>query len=255
MPGTVSVATPTEVSQQLDIPPATLRRYVAVFGQYLSAEARLPRGRQFSEADLETLARIRALLGDGSSVEEVAAALGGGGTAPAQNTPAPTGSEQARVDVASSRREAVGQISPEPVTDRASVSSVAAAPMQPSVPSQATQPRPGVEEPSPIAAARAEDDTLAAVDEDADAEDEEERPRWRSYARVQPVRSSREARKMVAELGGVDHLSQRLALAEDRLLNSNERMAVLEARVARLEEWLRMPWYRRLLAKPPDYNL
>lgn len=202
------MATPTEVSEQLDIPSATLRRYVSLFGEHLSEEAKRPRGRQFGEADVQVLSRIRSLLADGSSVDEVQAALGAAPLPPAETPPA--------------------QAPPE-----------VAAPLP--------NPEPPVQ-------------TIVVTDEpEADAEEPGEEPdtwpRWRTFPKVQPVRTSREVRKMAAEMGVTDHLSQRLALAEDRIMTNNERMAVLEARIARLEEWVKTPWYRRIFSKPPEYDL
>lgn len=207
------MATPTEVSEQLGIPPATLRRYVSLFGEHLSEEARVPRGRQFGEADLEVLVQIRSMLAGGSSVEDVQEALGG--------TPTP-------------------KSEPDPAV-AATPTAVVKATAEPS----------------------AEDESApgdASVDEDGDDDEEADEetdswPRWRSFPKVQPVRTSREVRKMAAEMGVTDHLSQRLALAEDRIMTYNERMAVLEARIAKLEEWVRTPWYRRIFSKPPEYDL
>ncbi len=204
--------TPSEVSEQLGIPPATLRRYVSLFGGHLSEEARLPRGRRFGEADLAVLAQIRSLLSAGSSVDEVRAALGG--------TPAPL-----------------------PVREPTET------PASPSADALESPP-----EPEPVEA------TAEVLPEDEDSggdetEEAESRSRWRSFPKVQPVRTSREVRKMAAEMGATDHLSQRLALAEDRIRTYNERMAVLEARIAKLEEWVKTPWYRRIFSRPPDYDL
>lgn len=231
------MATPTEVSEQLDIPPATLRRYVSLFGDHLSEEAKLPRGRQFGDEDLEVLARIRTMLSDGSSVEDVQTALRGGAPSETEQT-RPAGSEAPEGATALTVEAEPETIRPVPV-------------VQSELLSEAAPPESG----AGTEIAEAADGEAPEVEKGAGDDEPGDRPHWRSYARVQPVRSSREVRKMVAETGSVDLLSQRLALAEDRIMTSNERMAVLEARIVRLEEWLTMPWYRRLFAKPPEYDL
>jgi len=252
----VGVVTPSEVSQQLEIPPATLRRYVSLFGEHLSEEATAPRGRQFGDADLATLARIRAMLSEGSSVDDVHEALRTG-TVPEVEGGRPQPSDEPQAP-APAPQETDAASAPAPEPEPAPDAPVGVPEEEPTAPA-GEEARPGSDDALTVAPEPADSSPEArAADEageDEEADELEERPRWRTFARVQPVRSSREARKMAADLAGTDHLSQRMSLAEDRIMTSNERMAVLEARIARLEEWLRMPWYRRLFAKPPEYDL
>ncbi len=67
---------PGQVSNLLEIPPSTLRRYVKLFGErHLSPAARKRRGRRFTDADVTTLAQIRALIGEGIPLHEVSVHL------------------------------------------------------------------------------------------------------------------------------------------------------------------------------------
>ncbi|MGI6207532.1 MAG: MerR family transcriptional regulator [Anaerolineae bacterium] len=201
------MATPTEVSDRLDIPPATLRRYVSLFGDHLSEGARRQRGRQFDEADIETLSRVRELFAAGKSTEEVTAALGGKAPEPTVTTPP-------------SQRE--------PVLERRSSEPVAAPPAQ----AETEQPEEGADAPPG------------------------HRPRPRQFPRSEPVRSSLEVQKLAAKsFGATEGLSQKVALHEDRLSRTDERLLVLEYRLTRLEEWLKLPWYKRLFSRPPLYEL
>jgi len=63
--------TPGELSELLDIPSSTLRRYVKHFGDHLSEDAQLPRGRRFHESDMHTIAMIRDLTQRGYKLEEI----------------------------------------------------------------------------------------------------------------------------------------------------------------------------------------
>lgn len=63
--------TPGEVSTMLSIPPSTLRRYVATFGEYLTPEARKKRGRNFTEEDINVIAQIRDLASQGIPLESI----------------------------------------------------------------------------------------------------------------------------------------------------------------------------------------
>jgi len=63
--------TPGEVSRLLDVPPSTLRRHVALLGEYLSPEARRQRARLFTMADVEILARVRQLTDQGMHLEDI----------------------------------------------------------------------------------------------------------------------------------------------------------------------------------------
>jgi len=64
--------TPGQVSDMLDIPSSTLRRYAKEFSSHLSEEAQEPgRKRRYIELDLVILARARKLLNTGQSPKEV----------------------------------------------------------------------------------------------------------------------------------------------------------------------------------------
>ncbi|MCH8094099.1 MAG: MerR family transcriptional regulator [Chloroflexi bacterium] len=62
--------TPGQVSDMLEIPPSTLRRYVKDLPKHLSKTATKKRGRRFTELDIATLARARELLQQGRKPEE-----------------------------------------------------------------------------------------------------------------------------------------------------------------------------------------
>lgn len=62
--------TPGQVSDMLEIPPSTLRRYVKDYPEHLSKTATKKRGRRYTEADIATLARARELLQQGRKPEE-----------------------------------------------------------------------------------------------------------------------------------------------------------------------------------------
>jgi len=62
--------TPGQVSDMLEIPPSTLRRYVKDFPKHLSETATKKRGRRFTEHDIATLARARELLQQGRKPKE-----------------------------------------------------------------------------------------------------------------------------------------------------------------------------------------
>lgn len=68
--------TPSQVSDMLGIPPSTLRRYVADFGDHLSAKANRPRGRRYSDQDIATLKKARELLNQRQPVDQVNRLLG-----------------------------------------------------------------------------------------------------------------------------------------------------------------------------------
>lgn len=63
--------TPGQVSDMLEIPPSTLRRYVKDYPEHLSKTATKKRGRRYSELDIATLARAREMLQQGRDPEEV----------------------------------------------------------------------------------------------------------------------------------------------------------------------------------------
>jgi len=63
--------TPGQVSDMLDIPPSTLRRYVKDFPTHLSETATKKRGRRFNERDVTVIARARELLQLGRDPKEV----------------------------------------------------------------------------------------------------------------------------------------------------------------------------------------
>ena len=62
---------PGEVSNLLDVPSSTLRRYVSHFGDYLSEDARRKRSRRFTEQDIQVIAQIRDLTGQGIRLEDI----------------------------------------------------------------------------------------------------------------------------------------------------------------------------------------
>ena len=63
--------TPGQVSDMLDVPSSTLRRYVKQFAAHLSETSTKKRGRRFTERDVATLARARGLLQQGRKPPEV----------------------------------------------------------------------------------------------------------------------------------------------------------------------------------------
>ncbi len=63
--------TPGQVSDMLEIPPSTLRRYVKDYPEHLSKTATKKRGRRYTEADIATLARAREMLQQAPDPEEV----------------------------------------------------------------------------------------------------------------------------------------------------------------------------------------
>ena len=62
--------TPSQIAQMLDIAGSTLRRYAALFGEYLSSGAR-QRRRVYSEGDLATLTLVRKLLSEGVLIKDI----------------------------------------------------------------------------------------------------------------------------------------------------------------------------------------
>jgi len=67
--------TPGQVSDMLEVPPSTLRRYVKDYPEHLSKTATKKRGRRYTEADIATLARAREMLQQGRSPDEVGSLL------------------------------------------------------------------------------------------------------------------------------------------------------------------------------------
>ena len=67
---------PGDASEALGIPSSSLRRYVTIFGDYLSESARRRRGRRFNEQDLGVLTRIRDLATEGVKLADIPARLG-----------------------------------------------------------------------------------------------------------------------------------------------------------------------------------
>jgi len=68
--------TPGQVSDMLEVPPSTLRRYVKQFEKHLSESATKTRGRRFTERDVATLAQARELLQQGRKPKETNELLG-----------------------------------------------------------------------------------------------------------------------------------------------------------------------------------
>lgn len=65
------VFTSGQISDMLEIPPSTLRRYVKDFAAHLSETATKKRGRRFNERDVAVIARAREMLQQGRVPEEV----------------------------------------------------------------------------------------------------------------------------------------------------------------------------------------
>jgi DNA-binding transcriptional MerR regulator len=62
---------PGEVSELLQIPPSSLRRYVSEFGEYLSPNAQQSKRRDYTDQDIATIARIRELTAQGLTSEDI----------------------------------------------------------------------------------------------------------------------------------------------------------------------------------------
>jgi DNA-binding transcriptional MerR regulator len=62
---------PGEVSELLQIPPSSLRRYVTEFGEYLSTSAQQSKRRDYTDQDIATIARIRELTAQGLTSEDI----------------------------------------------------------------------------------------------------------------------------------------------------------------------------------------
>ena len=50
------------------------------------------------------------------------------------------------------------------------------------------------------------------------------------------------------------NLARQQTVTEDRQSRMEERLAMTEYKLARLEEWLKLPWYRRLFSSPPFWG-
>ena len=70
--------TPGQVSDMLEIPPSTLRRYVKDYPEHLSETATKKRGRRYTELDIATLDREQLELArkGGAALEDISLALG-----------------------------------------------------------------------------------------------------------------------------------------------------------------------------------
>ena len=78
--------TPSQVSNMLTIPASTLRRYAVLFADHLSPTGnRKNRRRDYTQTDILTFQRIRDMIGQGLSTEEIAARLPLVDNAPASN--------------------------------------------------------------------------------------------------------------------------------------------------------------------------
>lgn len=62
---------PGETCQLTNIPPSTLRRYVAEFGEHLSPSARKLRGREFDDRDISILVQVRDLAQSGLTLNKI----------------------------------------------------------------------------------------------------------------------------------------------------------------------------------------
>ena len=74
MTNQAALHTPQAVVRELDISPATLRRWADEFADYLSAEANPGQGgghRRYTDSDVQTLWKIKALMNDGATYEQV----------------------------------------------------------------------------------------------------------------------------------------------------------------------------------------
>jgi DNA-binding transcriptional MerR regulator len=74
MTNQAALHTPQAVSNELDISPATLRRWADEFADYLSTEANPVQGgghRRYTEADVQTLWEIKELMNGGATYEQV----------------------------------------------------------------------------------------------------------------------------------------------------------------------------------------
>lgn len=68
--------TPGQVSEMLEIPTSTLRRYSSAWSEFLSASARRSgRKRRYTSEDIVILRRVRELTGQHKAPEEIAALL------------------------------------------------------------------------------------------------------------------------------------------------------------------------------------
>jgi len=74
MTNQAALHTPQAVSGQLDVSPATLRRWADEFADYLSAEANPAQGgghRRYTDVDIHTLQKIKELMNGGATYEQV----------------------------------------------------------------------------------------------------------------------------------------------------------------------------------------
>jgi DNA-binding transcriptional MerR regulator len=65
---------PSEVSQFLDMPPSTLRRYARLFKKYLSPTGQ-QRRRKYTTQDIEIFEKIKTLSADGVPINDISGHL------------------------------------------------------------------------------------------------------------------------------------------------------------------------------------
>jgi len=206
----MAMFTSSQVSDRLGIPQSTLRRYTKILDAYLSPESQRQRGRRYTEKDVALLARARELFGQGHTVEEVARAL---------------------LSVA---EQAVSL---------------------------------GSEEAVPAAETPSGDDTegVAAHSEDRDRGSGHGHELWMEKEPGEAATTAGTVRDEMASLmkavdqlrsdhqelrARIESMAKREALSLNRQVRDDERLEVVEYRLSRLEEWLRLPWYRRLFSTP-----
>ena len=181
MPG----LTPSQVSEMLGIPPATLRRYTKLFAPHLSPDSQRQRGRRYSRADIHMLGRARELFGGGLQTDEV----------------------QERLPESGDEAVPVGSPTPS-VVSGGDVPSVA--------PHGAAAPPEGTDGP---------------------------RHQLEELIRTQEALAA-----------ATSNLARWQMISEDRQSRSDERLSIAEYKLARIEEWLKLPWLKRLFSRPPFWG-
>lgn len=63
--------TPNQVSEMLNIPASTVRRYASIYIDYLSFKHLPGRKREYTDQDISTMARIRDLSNDGLNLKQI----------------------------------------------------------------------------------------------------------------------------------------------------------------------------------------
>jgi len=81
--------TPAQVCEMTNVASSTLRKYVAQFHRHFSNDAQKQRGREFNQADLALVKKIKDLFSNGLSIAEINARLNSGVDNAPQVEPAP----------------------------------------------------------------------------------------------------------------------------------------------------------------------